>query len=276
MKEQAYNKDKDQEQDSRTQCQSNLKKFKTIFYDFEHGSSESIRNQASGEIVSLKISSQTRKLVSSVAHATPATILDEALKDAGLVNIGFENPISLHCIIGRMNFSLAVCKSLQSLSIFLISSISKSVLFDDPIMGIEKDFVRPIREFNELQQQKAQSYLLEPANIKESEAFNVKPFVRRLLVQTLQDYFSNDTFRGRSLKSCAMVMAAPTILVSANFAQGSFKDMIESVVIHYPPKARRCKLLFPAAPCEDTSPHGDLGLGLWSVVENVTCNHGIG
>ncbi|GJU88781.1 hypothetical protein Tco_1301204 [Tanacetum coccineum] len=31
----------------------------------EHGSLESIRNQASGEIVSLRISSQTRKLVSS-------------------------------------------------------------------------------------------------------------------------------------------------------------------------------------------------------------------
>ncbi|GJX46201.1 hypothetical protein Tco_0271391 [Tanacetum coccineum] len=30
MKEQAYNQDKDQEQDSRTQCQSNLKKSKTI------------------------------------------------------------------------------------------------------------------------------------------------------------------------------------------------------------------------------------------------------
>ncbi|GJQ98800.1 copia protein [Tanacetum coccineum] len=33
-------------------------------YDCEHGSSKSIRNQASGEIVSLKISSQTRKLIS--------------------------------------------------------------------------------------------------------------------------------------------------------------------------------------------------------------------
>ncbi|GKE42114.1 hypothetical protein Tco_1469398 [Tanacetum coccineum] len=30
MKEQAYNKDKDQEQDSRTQCRSNLKKSKTM------------------------------------------------------------------------------------------------------------------------------------------------------------------------------------------------------------------------------------------------------
>ncbi|GJS10412.1 hypothetical protein Tco_0367208 [Tanacetum coccineum] len=33
-------------------------------YDCEHGSLESIRNQALGEIVSLKISSQTRKPVS--------------------------------------------------------------------------------------------------------------------------------------------------------------------------------------------------------------------
>ncbi|GJW55358.1 retrovirus-related pol polyprotein from transposon TNT 1-94 [Tanacetum coccineum] len=34
MKEKAYNKDKDQEQDSRTQCQSNLKKSKTIEGDY--------------------------------------------------------------------------------------------------------------------------------------------------------------------------------------------------------------------------------------------------
>ncbi|GJY32072.1 hypothetical protein Tco_0415567 [Tanacetum coccineum] len=45
-------------------------------YDYEHGSSESIRNQASGEIASLKISSQIRKLVSRrptlvVVHPLP-------------------------------------------------------------------------------------------------------------------------------------------------------------------------------------------------------------
>ncbi|GJX93840.1 hypothetical protein Tco_0348426 [Tanacetum coccineum] len=52
MKEQAYNKDKDQFQDSRNQCQSNLKKPKV----------EGFKDLASGEIVSLKILSQTRKL----------------------------------------------------------------------------------------------------------------------------------------------------------------------------------------------------------------------
>ncbi|GJY07144.1 hypothetical protein Tco_0374198 [Tanacetum coccineum] len=52
MKEQVYNKDKDQFQDSRNQCQSNLKKPKV----------EGFKDLASGEIVSLKILSQTWKL----------------------------------------------------------------------------------------------------------------------------------------------------------------------------------------------------------------------
>ncbi|GJZ97564.1 aspartic peptidase, partial [Tanacetum coccineum] len=56
MKEQAYNKDKDQVQDSRNQCQSNLKNPKV----------EGFKDLASEEIVSLKILSQTRKLVSSL------------------------------------------------------------------------------------------------------------------------------------------------------------------------------------------------------------------
>ncbi|GJT52748.1 hypothetical protein Tco_0978905 [Tanacetum coccineum] len=80
MKEQAYNMIKTK--DSRTQRQSNLNKFKearfkispkefkdhtfveivSLKYVFEHGSSESVGNLASGKIVSLKILSRTRKL----------------------------------------------------------------------------------------------------------------------------------------------------------------------------------------------------------------------
>ncbi|GJT77505.1 hypothetical protein Tco_1044230 [Tanacetum coccineum] len=80
MMEQAYNMIKTK--DSRTQRQSNLNKFKearfkispqefedhtlgeivSLKYVFEHRSSESARNLASEEIVSLKILSQTRKL----------------------------------------------------------------------------------------------------------------------------------------------------------------------------------------------------------------------
>ncbi|GKC88975.1 hypothetical protein Tco_1149624 [Tanacetum coccineum] len=80
VKEQAYNMIKTE--DSRTQQQSNLNKFKkarfkispqefkdhtleeivSLKYVFEHGSSESTGNLASGEIVSLKILSQRRKL----------------------------------------------------------------------------------------------------------------------------------------------------------------------------------------------------------------------
>nr|GEX82463.1 hypothetical protein [Tanacetum cinerariifolium] len=79
MKEQAYNMRKTK--DSKTQRQSNLNKFMeakfkilpqevkhhtleesvSLKYVFEHGSSKSTRNLASGEIVSLKILSQTRK-----------------------------------------------------------------------------------------------------------------------------------------------------------------------------------------------------------------------
>ncbi|GJZ87529.1 hypothetical protein Tco_0659139 [Tanacetum coccineum] len=79
-KEQAYNMIKTK--DSRTQQQSNLNKFKearfkispqefkdhtlgeivSLKYVFEHESSESAGNLASGEIVSLKILSRTRKL----------------------------------------------------------------------------------------------------------------------------------------------------------------------------------------------------------------------
>ncbi|GKF72312.1 hypothetical protein Tco_0208426, partial [Tanacetum coccineum] len=63
MKEQAYNiiKTKNKTQELNVKA---ISRSPRPFYDFEHGSSESIRNQASGEIVSLKISSQTRKLVS--------------------------------------------------------------------------------------------------------------------------------------------------------------------------------------------------------------------
>nr|GEW76932.1 hypothetical protein [Tanacetum cinerariifolium] len=80
MKEQAYNIIKNK--DSRTQRQSNLKKFKEARfkisprefkdhtlgkllaskYVFEHGSSESAGSLASGEIVSLKLLRRTRKL----------------------------------------------------------------------------------------------------------------------------------------------------------------------------------------------------------------------
>ncbi|GKA34067.1 hypothetical protein Tco_0720496 [Tanacetum coccineum] len=52
MKEQANNNDKDQFQDSRNQCQRNLKKPKV----------EGFKDLDSGEIVSLKILSRTRKL----------------------------------------------------------------------------------------------------------------------------------------------------------------------------------------------------------------------
>ncbi|GJT49112.1 hypothetical protein Tco_0975269 [Tanacetum coccineum] len=80
MKEQAYNMIKTK--DSRTQRQSNLNKFKearlkissqefedhtlgeivSLKYVFKHGSSESAGNLASGEIVTLIILSETRKL----------------------------------------------------------------------------------------------------------------------------------------------------------------------------------------------------------------------
>ncbi|GJW60528.1 hypothetical protein Tco_0109863 [Tanacetum coccineum] len=80
MKDQAYNMIKTK--DSRTQRQSNLNKSKearfkispqefedhtsgeivSLKYVCEHGSSESAKNLALGEIVSLKILSRTRKL----------------------------------------------------------------------------------------------------------------------------------------------------------------------------------------------------------------------
>ncbi|GJS98520.1 hypothetical protein Tco_0819690 [Tanacetum coccineum] len=64
MKEQAYNEIKTKNKIQEHNVEAISRNLRSR-YDCEHGSSESIRNQASGEIVSLKISSQTRKLVSS-------------------------------------------------------------------------------------------------------------------------------------------------------------------------------------------------------------------
>ncbi|GJS59563.1 hypothetical protein Tco_0654347 [Tanacetum coccineum] len=63
MKEQAYNiiKTKNKTQELNVKA---ISRSPRPCYDCEHRSSESIRNQASGEIVSFKISSQIRKLVS--------------------------------------------------------------------------------------------------------------------------------------------------------------------------------------------------------------------
>ncbi|GKA08080.1 zinc finger, CCHC-type containing protein [Tanacetum coccineum] len=63
MKEEAYNIIKTKNKTQELNVKAILRSPKPC-YDCEHGSSESIRNQASGEIVSLKISSQIRKLVS--------------------------------------------------------------------------------------------------------------------------------------------------------------------------------------------------------------------
>ncbi|GKB55416.1 hypothetical protein Tco_0906169 [Tanacetum coccineum] len=62
------------------------------------------------------------------------------------------------------------------------------------------------------------------------------------------------------------VMAAPTILVSANFAQGSFKDMIDIGVdiIHLEPVAA---VAFPAAAVVRTlAQHGEV---IWGIQENL-------
>ncbi|GJT41700.1 hypothetical protein Tco_0941565 [Tanacetum coccineum] len=82
MKEQAYNKDKDQVQDSRNQCQSNLKNPKV----------EGFKDLASEEIVSLKILSQARKLVSRrpfmpfFEGELPVKYLGVPLISSGLLN----------------------------------------------------------------------------------------------------------------------------------------------------------------------------------------------
>nr|GEW21262.1 hypothetical protein [Tanacetum cinerariifolium] len=67
MKEQAYNKDKDQEKIQEHNVKAILRNPRPC-YDCEHGSLKSIRTQALREIVSLKISSQTRKLVLREIH----------------------------------------------------------------------------------------------------------------------------------------------------------------------------------------------------------------
>ncbi|GJU56309.1 retrovirus-related pol polyprotein from transposon TNT 1-94 [Tanacetum coccineum] len=54
MKEQAYNKDKDQEQDSRTQCQSNSQEIQGPCYDVNMEAQKSYRNLAPGEILCSK------------------------------------------------------------------------------------------------------------------------------------------------------------------------------------------------------------------------------
>ncbi|GJR24370.1 hypothetical protein Tco_0972897 [Tanacetum coccineum] len=64
MKEQAYNKDKDQDKDSRTQQQSNLHKSKE----------ERFKDLASGEIVSLKILSTLDQYHQDQGYAYDATL----------------------------------------------------------------------------------------------------------------------------------------------------------------------------------------------------------
>ncbi|GKA74375.1 putative reverse transcriptase domain-containing protein [Tanacetum coccineum] len=62
MKEQAYNKIKTKKKTREHNVEA-ISRNPRPRYDYEHGSSESVRNQASREIVSLKILSQKRKLI---------------------------------------------------------------------------------------------------------------------------------------------------------------------------------------------------------------------
>ncbi|GJX44077.1 hypothetical protein Tco_0260753 [Tanacetum coccineum] len=76
MKEQAYNKDKDQELNVKA-----IPRNPRPCYDCEHGSSESIRNQASREIVSLKTSNGEVKVFWVLTDTLPPNLVADIDRD---------------------------------------------------------------------------------------------------------------------------------------------------------------------------------------------------